>query len=121
MVAIFTQHDPVGEKAGTSSFQNQSIAYSLDKGIHWQKYTGNPVLKTPGLKDFRDPKVSWYPEQKKWIMTLAAGDRVMFYSSRNLKEWKKESEFGSGIGAHGGVWECPDLIPFVVDGKKSGS
>ena len=51
-------------------------------------------------------------------MVLAAGDRVMFYSSRNLKEWKKESEFGSGRGAHGGVWECPDLIPFDVDGRK---
>src|SRR4051812_4249252 len=50
-------------------------------------------------------------------MILAAGDRVMFYSSANLKEWKKESDFGADIGAHGGVWECPDLIPFVVDGK----
>jgi fructan beta-fructosidase len=118
MVAIFTQHDPVGEKAGSHFFQNQSIAYSLDNGIHWQKYTGNPVVKTPGLKDFRDPKVSWYAGEKKWIMVLAAGDRVMFFSSGNLKEWKKESEFGSGIGGHGGVWECPDLIPFIVDGKK---
>ena len=51
-------------------------------------------------------------------MVLAAGDRVMFYSSGNLKDWKKETEFGNGLGAHGGVWECPDLIPFVVDGKK---
>jgi fructan beta-fructosidase len=51
-------------------------------------------------------------------MVLAAGDRVMIFSSGNLKEWKKESEFGSGIGGHGGVWECPDLIPFIVDGKK---
>jgi fructan beta-fructosidase len=118
MVAIFTQHDPAREKAGTSFFQNQSIAYSLDNGSHWQKYTGNPVLKTPGLKDFRDPKVSWYAEQKKWIMALAAGDRIIFYSSGNLKEWKKESEFGAKVGAHGGVWECPDLIPFVVEGKK---
>jgi fructan beta-fructosidase len=50
-----SQHDPVGEKAG-SHFSNQSIAYSLDNGIHWQKYAGNPVVKTPGLKDFRDPK-----------------------------------------------------------------
>ncbi len=118
LVAIFTQHDPGGEKAGLNNFQNQSIAYSLDGGNRWTKYTGNPVLKTPGLKDFRDPKVSWYAEQKKWILVLAAGDRVMFYSSKDLKSWEKESEFGSGIGAHGGVWECPDLIPFEVDGKK---
>jgi fructan beta-fructosidase len=118
LIAIYTQHDPVGEKAGTNLFQNQSIAYSLDNGDHWTKYSENPVLKTPGLKDFRDPKLSWYDEQKKWIMTLAAGDRIMFYSSRNLKTWNKESEFGAGVGAHGGVWECPDLIPFTTDGKK---
>jgi fructan beta-fructosidase len=118
MVAIFTQHDPAGEKAGTHYFQNQSIAFSLDDGIHWEKYKGNPVLKTPGLTDFRDPKVSWYAKQKKWIMVLAAGDRVIFYSSQNLKEWKKESEFGTLYGAHGGVWECPDLIPFIVNGKE---
>jgi fructan beta-fructosidase len=118
MIAIYTQHDPAGEKTGSNFFQNQSIAYSLDDGNSWTKFSGNPVLKTPGLKDFRDPKVRWHAEQKKWIMTLAAGDRIIFYSSRNLKTWKKESEFGAGIGAHGGVWECPDLIPFAVDGKK---
>jgi fructan beta-fructosidase len=118
MVAVFTQHDPAGEKAATNFFQNQSIAFSLDNGNHWTKYTANPVLKTPGLKDFRDPKVIWYEEQQKWIMVLAAGDRVLIYSSKNLKTWSRESEFGSRTGAHGGVWECPDLIPFIMDGKK---
>ncbi len=118
MIAIYTQHDPVKEKTGSILFQNQSMAYSLDAGKSWTKYSANPVLKNPGLKDFRDPKVSWYDEQKKWIMTLAAGDRIMFYSSPDLKTWTRESEFGKGIGAHGGVWECPDLIPFSVDGKK---
>jgi fructan beta-fructosidase len=118
LVAIYTQHDPAGEKAGTNHFQNQSIAYSLDAGNSWIKYAGNPVLKTPGLKDFRDPKVSWYPGLKKWIMALAAGDHIVFYSSVDLKTWNKESEFGSGIGAHGGVWECPDLVPFKAEGKQ---
>ena len=51
IVAIYTQHDPAGEKAGTTTFQNQSIAYTLDDGKNWTKYLGNPVLKTPGLKD----------------------------------------------------------------------
>ena len=103
LVAIFTQHDPAGEKAGTSYYQNQSIAYSPDAGMSWIKYTGNPVLKSPAIKDFRDPKVSWYPDQKKWIMTLAAGDRIQFYSSENLKTWTKESEFGAGTWS---AWWC---------------
>jgi len=118
LVAIFTHHDPAGEKMVTSKFQNQSLAFSLDAGINWTKYAGNPVLKSPGLKDFRDPKVAWYPDQNKWIMTLAAGDRIQFYSSTDLKTWVKESEFGAGLVKPGRVWECPDLIAFDVDGKK---
>ncbi|MGY3053705.1 fructan beta-fructosidase [Pedobacter sp. UYEF25] len=117
LVAIFTHHDPKGEKAGKNDFENQSIAYSLDEGNTWTKYTGNPVLKNPGIRDFRDPKVMWYAEEKKWIMTLATLDHITFFSSTNLKEWKKESAFGKEIGAHGGVWECPDLFPLKLNGK----
>ena len=104
LVAIFTHHDPKGEKAGTDKFQTQSLAYSLDAGKTWKKYAQNPVLKNPGIKDFRDPKVSWNEVAKKWIMTLATLDRITFYSSPNLKDWTKESEFGQKLGAHGGVW-----------------
>ncbi|MFL5739581.1 MAG: glycoside hydrolase family 32 protein [Flavisolibacter sp.] len=118
LVAIFTQHDPKGEKAGTLNFQNQSIAYSIDEGKTWIKYSGNPVLKNPGIKDFRDPKVRWHEESKKWIMTLATQDRISFYSSPNLKNWTRESDFGKDVGAHGGVWECPDLFPMMVNNEK---
>jgi fructan beta-fructosidase len=118
MVAIFTHHNPKGEKAGTSTFQNQSLAYSLDEGITWTKYQGNPVIKNPGIRDFRDPKVCWYAPANKWVMTLATKDRVTFYSSPNLKDWKKESEFGQMLGAHGGVWECPDIFPLKLKGKE---
>jgi len=111
LVAIFTHHDPKGEKAGRNDFQNQSLAYSLDNGKTWTKYQGNPVLKNPGIKDFRDPKVMWYEPEKKWVMTLATLDHITFYSSPDLKNWKQESEFGKELGAHGGVWECPDLFP----------
>jgi len=118
LVAIFTHHDMKGEEEKRSDFQNQSLAYSLDEGKTWTKYTGNPVLKNPGITDFRDPKVSWYPEQKKWVMTLATKNRITFYSSPDLKSWKKESEFGEQLGAHGGVWECPDLFPLTLNGEK---
>ena len=118
LVAIFTHHDPKGEKEGRNDFQNQSIAYSLDEGKTWTKYGGNPVLKNPGIKDFRDPKVSWNEVANKWIMTLATLDRITFYSSPNLKDWTKESEFGKDVGAHGGVWECPDLFSLNYNGKK---
>ncbi len=118
LIAIYTSHDPVGEKAGRNNYENQSIAYSLDNGKSWEKYSGNPVLKNPGITDFRDPKVMWYEPGKKWVMTLATKDRVTFFSSPDLKNWKRESEFGKDVGAHGGVWECPDLFPLNHNGKK---
>lgn len=117
LVAIFTHHDPKLEEKKLNTFQTQSIAYSLDEGNTWNKYSGNPVIKNPGVTDFRDPKVMWYESGEKWIMTLATKDRITFYSSKNLKEWKKESEFGNDLGAHGGVWECPDLFPMEHNGK----
>jgi fructan beta-fructosidase len=118
LVAIFTYHDPIGEKGGRTDFQTQAIAYSLDHGQTWTKYDKNPVLQNPGIRDFRDPKLSWYEPGKKWIMTLATLDRISFFSSTDLKHWKKESEFGKTYGGHGGVWECPDLFPMSVGGKN---
>ena len=117
LVAIFTQHYMPGEKAGRTDFQNQSIAYSLDEGKTWTKYAGNPVLKTPNIKDFRDPKVIWHEPTQKWIMNLAVADHVEFYSSPNLINWTKESEIGKNLFAHGGVWECPDLLQINKNGK----
>ncbi|MCE7056196.1 glycoside hydrolase family 32 protein [Algoriphagus sp. AGSA1] len=115
MIAVFTYHD--AELANTTSdiFQNQAIAFSLDKGRTWEKYTGNPVVPNPGIRDFRDPKVSQITNtdgSKTWIMTLAVLDHINFYSSTDLKNWTLLSEFGKNQGAHGGVWECPDLLPF---------
>lgn len=118
MVAIFTHHDPKGEKEKRTNTENQSLAYSLDDGKTWLKYKNNPVLKNPGISDFRDPKVMWYEPGNKWIMTLATKDRITFYSSHNLKDWIKESELGKDFGAHGGVWECPDLFSLNDNGKK---
>ncbi|CAN5866213.1 glycoside hydrolase family 32 protein [soil metagenome] len=117
MVAIYTYHDMEGERAGRNDYQSQGIAYSLDNGRSWTTYANNPVLKSPGIRDFRDPKVSWYEEGQKWVMALAVADKISFYSSPNLKDWKKESDFGGGaIGAYGGVWECPDLFKLRVEG-----
>lgn len=115
MIAIYTYHNQKLGDQGRIDYQYQGLAYSLDKGRTWVKYQNNPVLPNPGLKDFRDPKVSWNPETGKWIMTLAVGDHIRFYSSADLKEWKLESEFGKNLGAHGGVWECPDLFELPVE------
>ena len=116
LVAVFTHHGERRQPDG-NTHENQSLAVSLDDGRTWTPYAGNPVLKNPGNLDFRDPKVRWLPERKRWLMTLAVGDHVAFYSSPDLKRWTHESDFGAGLGAHDGVWECPDLFPLTLDGR----
>ncbi len=117
LVAIFTYHLMAGEKAGRKDFQTQGIAYSLDNGDTWVKYEGNPVIGNDGIKDFRDPKVMWYEPTKKWVMSIVAGDHLQLWNSPDLKSWAKLSEFGKDKGAHGGVWECPDLFQLKVEGS----
>ena len=101
IVAIYTQSEICG--------QHQSIAYSLDGGMTFTKYEGNPVLKGD-IADFRDPKVFWDEQTNRWMMILACQQEVRFYSSLNLRDWTYESSFGANYGEHSGVWECPDLI-----------
>ncbi|EOR20988.1 glycosyl hydrolase family protein [Niallia nealsonii AAU1] len=116
LVAIFTHHSE-GDHS-KQAIQTQSLAYSLDKGRSWSKYDGNPVLAHPSKPDFRDPKVFWHKETKKWIMVLATGQTISLYSSANLKEWKFESEFGESCGSHEGVWECPDLFELSIENSN---
>ena len=114
MVAVYTYHDMEKEQAGRSDFQTQGIAYSLDEGETWNKYINNPVIGNDSIRDFRDPKVFWHEPINKWVMVLVAGDHVKIYASPDLKDWTHLSDFGKEQGAHGGVWECPDLFPLTV-------
>jgi sucrose-6-phosphate hydrolase SacC (GH32 family) len=102
IVAIYTEHQ------NDESNQSQCLAYSVDEGLTFTKYEGNPVLDI-SLPNFRDPKVSWIDNQ--WVMTIALPleHKISFYSSSNLKKWTHLSDFGPAAEI-GGVWECPDLI-----------
>lgn len=118
LIAVFTYHNSKLERRGSTGFQSQGLAWSIDRGRTWNKYQGNPVLPNPGIRDFRDPKVFWHETTGRWIMILAVHDRVHLYSSPDLKNWSFESEFGENAGSHGGVWECPDLFPLAVTGTS---
>ncbi|MFI0428532.1 glycoside hydrolase family 32 protein [Mariniflexile sp. HMF6888] len=114
IVAIYTNSKKL--EGDDNWKQTQSIAYSNDEGKTFTKYENNPVIDNDKLKDFRDPKVTWDEKRNKWVMVLAAGDKIMFYDSKDLKKWNLLSDFGQGIGGHGGVWECPDLFQLPVLG-----
>ena len=108
MVAIYTAHNHDG------SHQSQHLAFSLDEGITWTKYEGNPVLDL-NMKDFRDPKVTWEAATNTWLMTIAKPleYKISFFRSADLKSWKHLSDFGP-TGNVGGCWECPDLFPLTT-------
>ncbi|MEV5025265.1 glycoside hydrolase family 32 protein [Paenibacillus sp. LPE1-1-1.1] len=120
LVAIYTQTEMIPDS--DLSKQRQSLAFSKDNGRTWIPYEGNPVLIDERCADFRDPKVFWHEETNRWIMVLAAGDRLFLYHSPDLKDWTFASEFGAQDGSHEGVWECPDLFALPVkdgdDAKK---
>ncbi|MGN0313252.1 MAG: glycoside hydrolase family 32 protein [Fusicatenibacter sp.] len=106
IVAMYTNHEIVD-----NGVEMQSIAYSVDGGVHFEKSYLNPVIPNPGISDFRDPKLFWNPVIGCWGAAVAAQDRVHFYASTDLKQWEKTGEFGPKGNHALGVWECPDLFP----------
>ena len=117
LVAIYTS--AFKEGSGLEGTQAQSLAFSTDAGMTWQKYAGNPVLNR-GSAHFRDPKVFRYEDASAsfWVMVAveAQHQQVVLYRSADLKEWEYLSTFGPA-NATGGEWECPDLFPLPVDGS----
>ncbi|MGM0852802.1 MAG: glycoside hydrolase family 32 protein [Bacillota bacterium] len=114
LVAIYTNADTYPDS--NRPRQRQSLAYSHDHGRTWETYEGNPVLSDEDITDYRDPKVFWHEESKRWVIVLATGQTITIYTSPNLIDWEFASEFGQDEGADSGVWECPDLFPLMVDG-----
>lgn len=106
VVAIMTQRD------SSSGAQAQFLWYSTDGGKTFTHYSDTPVLPNPGKADFRDPKIVRDAAHNRWVMALAEGNSIGFYTSSDLKHWQFQSNFGtSGIG----TIECPDLFSIHAD------
>lgn len=101
IVAIVTQPSANGGQ------QEQFLWYSTDKGMTFKSYSDEPIMRNPGTKDFRDPKVIWDFQNNKWIMSLAEGTKIGFYESHNLKDWHYTGGFFTD---NIGIVECPDLF-----------
>lgn len=97
----------------------QSMAYSLDGGMTFTRYSGNPILGNPGVNDYRDPKVFRNPVRGGYSMIVSAHDRAMFYHSTDLKHWEKTGECKpTPEQIHNtDIWECPDIFPMECGGK----
>jgi fructan beta-fructosidase len=113
LIAIYTAH------SDKKKIQAQSIAYSVDKGRTFTKYSKNPVLDLK-LQHFRDPKVFWDSDRGNWVMVVVKANekKIAIFTSPNLISWEHQSDFGP-LAAQGGDWECPDLIQLPIDGDKT--
>ena len=99
--------------------QTVSVAYSTD-GIHFEKYKGNPVIKSypeDGGPDFRDPAVCY--ANGRYYCVMATGHkesrtgRLLLYVSDDLLNWEYDgimSEWADCMYA-----ECPS---FMAAGEK---
>lgn len=90
--------------------QKQYLDYSYDK-INFYHYSQNPIIRNPGIKDFRDPKVFWYPGTERWIMVVAVKTELWFYHSPNLLNWEFLSQFQDKTLGNSICFECPDIYP----------
>jgi fructan beta-fructosidase len=92
----------------------QCLAYSNDHGRTFIRYEKNPVvaMDPPKSGDWdRDPRVFWHEPTQKWVMVFSiSGKGMIFYTSRDLKTWEKQTLFT-------GLFECPDIFELPVDGK----
>jgi fructan beta-fructosidase len=106
LVLVYTAFDRLTQK------QVQCIATSTDNGVTFTRFAGNPIVdsnREVGSNDTRDPKVFWYEPTKHWVMVLFEKDGMSFYTSTDLKAWKRKSHFN-------GLHECPDFFELPVDG-----
>lgn len=95
--------------------ERQSVAFT-DDNVHFVPYSGNPVIDNPGLRDYRDPKL-FLRTDGSYGVTVAAGDHVEFFASKDLINWKKTGAFSDQSRVRG-IHECPDMFPMKApDGR----
>ena len=108
VIAIMTQQD--------AGVQRQSLFVSTDGGYRFEPFDGNPVMDNPGAQHWRDPKIVWDEARAEWLMVLAEGHKLGFYTSPDLKDWTYRSGFERDDL---GILECPDLFQMSLDGDPA--
>ncbi len=119
-----TPYEPVitvfftgNHEGGPRHHQDVRIAFSIDNGQSFFRFSQNPVIDE-GEDKFGDPKVLRHSDSGKWIMVNICGrdqGKAKFYSSEDMLKWKEIFTFSDDVNAPG-KWECPDFFPVPVDG-----
>ena len=112
MLTTQMDHPTPEEIADASGPQAQFLWYSTDGGRTFRPDGDQPVMDNEGRAHFRDPKVVWDEERGRWVALVAEADRVSFWTSPDLKDWDRVSEY---VRDDLGMIECPDLFPVRAD------
>ncbi|MBQ7364779.1 MAG: glycoside hydrolase family 32 protein, partial [Clostridia bacterium] len=116
-------HDPIllyyTAAGGNSAISHgkpftQCMAYSLDGGVTFQKYAGNPVIGHIESGN-RDPKVVWCEEMGCYLLALYLDrDEYALFRSEDLlhfTELQRLHLVGDG--------ECPAFYPLAVENEEN--
>lgn len=112
LLALFTR----SLRTAGGNTEEQYLARFEGESATFREVTPHPVIRNPGLSDFRDPKL--WRSSRGWHSVIACGDHLRFYRSDDLITWEETSRFAAPVGAAGGIWECPDFLSFrAADGS----
>ena len=113
LVAIYTAAGNTSPESKGAPF-SQCIAFSLDHGRTFTKFTGNPVLPHI-VAENRDPKLVWFEPTHEWTLALYLdGEDFALFTSTDLKHWTQIQKVHMP-----GCGECPDFFPINVHGEKT--
>jgi fructan beta-fructosidase len=110
LVAVYTDT----EGGNAQHRRAEVLAHSLNGGMSYAYFKGNPVLPHDG----RDPRAFWHEETGRWVIVVYdeknKDRKFQIYTSDNLREWKYQSEV---LGYD--LYECPEFFPLPVDGDAA--
>ncbi|MHC9537046.1 glycoside hydrolase family 32 protein [Dellaglioa sp. BT-FLS60] len=109
IIAIMTQ--PTN---GDAYQQEQYLWYSQNEGKSFVRYDQVVIHNPDNSNWFRDPKLVWDNVTQEWIAAIGREQSIVFYTSKNLKEWQYKYTFVYTNPNIGGM-ECPDLYQIEAD------
>lgn len=98
------------------NFQNtfDMLRKSEDGGLTWIKTPGR-ITTDIELGRVKDPDIFYHQETASWIMLATTDQKVHFFGSSDLRQWKLLSSFGPS-GNTDLQWEKPQLTELPAEG-----
>lgn len=113
---ILLYYTAAGDLAPEKRPATQNLAFSVDDGRTFHKYSGNPLLTESRETGERDPAIVFDPEENCWRMALFLSENpkeFALYRSDDLLHWTETDRYELGEGR-----ECPGLFRIQDEADK---